>query len=140
MLSSSNLCVNQLSRHGTEDQKEKYLPALISGEAVGSLAMSEPGSGSDVMSMKLRATKVDGGWVLNGSKFWSVAPTLEAVPGSFTLTCFVLRCRITNGPDCDTLIVYALTDPAAKPSQKVTTFVSVCPCSCGPSYLMTSPH
>ena len=66
------MCVNQVSRHGTEEQKSKYLPKLISGEAVGSLAMSEPGSGSDVMSMKLRAKKVDGGWVLNGNKFWSV--------------------------------------------------------------------
>jgi isovaleryl-CoA dehydrogenase len=66
----SNLCVNQIHRHGTEAQKQKYLPDLVSGRKVGSLAMSEPGSGSDVVSMKLRADKVDGGWRLNGSKFW----------------------------------------------------------------------
>lgn len=66
----SNLCVNQIHRLGTPQQKEKYLPDLISGVKVGALAMSEPGSGSDVVSMKLRATKVDGGYVLNGNKFW----------------------------------------------------------------------
>ena len=66
----SNLCVNQIHRHGTVAQKQKYLPDLVSGAKVGSLAMSEPGSGSDVVSMKLRATKVDGGYVLNGNKFW----------------------------------------------------------------------
>lgn len=66
----SNLCVNQIHRHGTEAQKQKYLPDLVSGEKVGSLAMSEPESGSDVVSMKLKATKVDGGYVLNGNKFW----------------------------------------------------------------------
>jgi alkylation response protein AidB-like acyl-CoA dehydrogenase len=67
---SSNLCVNQLNRHGTKAQKEKYLPDLISGKKVGSLAMSEPGSGSDVVSMKLTAVKKEGRYVLNGSKFW----------------------------------------------------------------------
>ena len=66
----SNLCVNQIRRWGNEDQKRKYLPKLISGEHVGSLAMSEAGAGSDVVSMKLRADKVDGGWRLNGTKFW----------------------------------------------------------------------
>jgi isovaleryl-CoA dehydrogenase len=66
----SNLCVNQIHRHGTEAQKQKYLPDLIAGRKVGSLAMSEPGSGSDVVSMRLRADKVDGGWRLNGNKFW----------------------------------------------------------------------
>lgn len=66
----SNLCVNQIHRHGTEAQKKQYLPDLVSGAKVGSLAMSEPGSGSDVVSMKLRATEVDGGYLLNGNKFW----------------------------------------------------------------------
>jgi hypothetical protein len=68
----SNLCINQIHRHGTEAQKEKYLPDLIAGRKVGSLAMSEPGSGSDVVSMRLRADKIDGGWRLNGNKFWWV--------------------------------------------------------------------
>ena len=66
----SNLCVNQIHRHGTEAQKEKYLPDLIAGTKIGSLAMSEAGSGSDVVSMRLNAKKVPGGWVLNGTKFW----------------------------------------------------------------------
>jgi isovaleryl-CoA dehydrogenase len=66
----SNLCVNQIHRHGTDAQKEKYLPDLIAGTKVGSLAMSEAGSGSDVVSMRLNAKKVPGGWVLNGTKFW----------------------------------------------------------------------
>jgi len=85
----SNLCVNQIKRNGTEAQKHKYLPKLISGEHVGALAMSEPGAGSDVVSMKLRADRIDGGYRLNGSKMW-----------------------ITNGGDADTLVVYAKTDPA----------------------------
>jgi isovaleryl-CoA dehydrogenase len=68
----SNLCVNQIHRHGTKEQKAKYLPDLISGKKVGSLAMSESGSGSDVISMQLRADKYDGGWRLNGNKFWCV--------------------------------------------------------------------
>ena len=68
----SNLCVNQIHRHGTEEQKAKYLPDLISGRKVGSLAMSEPESGSDVISMRLRADKTDWGWRLNGNKFWCV--------------------------------------------------------------------
>ena len=84
----SNLCVNQIKRNGSEAQKRKYLPKLISGEHVGALAMSEPGAGSDVLSMKLRAQDKGGYYVLNGSKFW-----------------------ITNGPDADTLVVYAKTEP-----------------------------
>jgi alkylation response protein AidB-like acyl-CoA dehydrogenase len=68
----SNLCVNQIHRHGTEEQKSKYLPDLIAGTKVGSLAMSEAGSGSDVVSMRLKAEKVPGGWKLNGTKFWCV--------------------------------------------------------------------
>jgi isovaleryl-CoA dehydrogenase len=84
----SNLCVNQIKRNGTEAQKQKYLPKLISGEHVGALAMSEPGAGSDVISMKLRAEDKGGYYVLNGNKMW-----------------------ITNGPDADTLVVYAKTDP-----------------------------
>ena len=88
----SNLCVNQLRRWGTEAQKHKYLPKLISGEHVGALAMSEPGAGSDVVSMRLKAEKKGDRFVLNGNKMW-----------------------ITNGPDADTLIVYAKTDAAAGP-------------------------
>ena len=85
----SNLCVNQLRKNGSEAQKRRYLPKLISGEHVGALAMSEPGAGSDVVSMRLRADRKGDRYVLNGSKMW-----------------------ITNGPDADTLIVYAKTDPA----------------------------
>ena len=84
----SNLCVNQIKRNGNEAQKQKYLPKLISGEHVGALAMSEPGAGSDVISMKLKAEDKGGYYLLNGSKFW-----------------------ITNGPDADTLVVYAKTEP-----------------------------
>jgi isovaleryl-CoA dehydrogenase len=88
----SNLCVNQIRRNGSAAQKRKYLPKLLSGEHVGALAMSEPGAGSDVVSMQLRAEKKGDRYVLNGSKMW-----------------------ITNGPDADTLVVYAKTDPAAGP-------------------------
>ncbi|HEV2000973.1 MAG TPA: acyl-CoA dehydrogenase family protein, partial [Xanthobacteraceae bacterium] len=88
----SNLCVNQLRRNGTEPQKRKYLPKLISGEHVGALAMSEPGAGSDVVSMRTTAEQREDRFVLNGSKMW-----------------------ITNGTIADTLIVYAKTDPAAGP-------------------------
>jgi len=95
----SNLCVNQISRWGTPEQKEKYLSALCSGEHVGALAMSESGSGSDVVSMRLRAEKRSDRYILNGSKMW-----------------------ITNGPDADTLVVYAKTDPE-KHSRGITAFV-----------------
>src|SRR3990167_6685900 len=95
----SNLCVNQIRRWGNADQKAKYLPKLISGEHVGSLAMSEAGAGSDVVSMKLRADKVDGGWRLNGTKFW-----------------------ITNGSEADTLVVYARTAPDGG-SKGITAFL-----------------
>ncbi|CUA98369.1 isovaleryl-CoA dehydrogenase [Pannonibacter indicus] len=95
----SNLCVNQLRRWGNEDQKKRYLGKLISGEHVGALAMSEPGAGSDVVSMKLRADKKGDRYVLNGTKMW-----------------------ITNGPCADTLIVYAKTDPAAG-SRGITAFL-----------------
>jgi isovaleryl-CoA dehydrogenase len=95
----SNLCVNQIHRNGNEAQKSKYLPKLVSGEHVGALAMSEPGAGSDVVSMKLRADAVDGGYVLNGNKMW-----------------------ITNGPDADVLVVYAKTDPEAG-SRGITAFI-----------------
>jgi isovaleryl-CoA dehydrogenase len=88
----SNLCVNQIKLNGSEAQKRKYLPKLVSGEHVGALAMSEPGAGSDVVSMKLRADKRGDRYVLNGTKMW-----------------------ITNGPDADTLVVYAKTDPSAGP-------------------------
>ncbi|MFN9141221.1 MAG: isovaleryl-CoA dehydrogenase [Betaproteobacteria bacterium] len=84
----SNLCVNQINRNGSDAQKAKYLPRLISGEHVGALAMSEPGAGSDVVSMKLRAEDKGGLYLLNGNKMW-----------------------ITNGPDADTLVVYAKTEP-----------------------------
>ncbi|GAA94774.1 uncharacterized protein L969DRAFT_97262 [Mixia osmundae IAM 14324] len=95
----SNLCVNQINRHGTEAQKDKYLPDLISGKAVGSLAMSETGSGSDVVSMALRAVDAGDHYVLTGNKFW-----------------------ITNSPDASTLVVYAKTDPE-KGSRGITTFI-----------------
>jgi isovaleryl-CoA dehydrogenase len=95
----SNLCVNQLHRNGSAEQKAKYLPKLVSGEHVGALAMSEPNAGSDVVSMKLRAEKKDDRYVLNGSKMW-----------------------ITNGGDADTLVVYAKTDPGAGP-KGVTAFI-----------------
>lgn len=88
----SNLCVNQIKRNGSPEQRAKYLPKLISGEHVGALAMSEPGAGSDVVSMKLHAEKRGESYVLNGNKMW-----------------------ITNGPDADVLVVYAKTDPAAGP-------------------------
>ena len=84
----SNLCVNQIKRNGDEAQKQKFLPKLISGEFIGALAMSEPSAGSDVTSMKLKATQADGGYVLNGTKMW-----------------------ITNGPDADVMVVYAKTAP-----------------------------
>ena len=84
----SNLCVNQINRNGSEAQKARFLPKLISGEHVGALAMSEPGAGSDVISMKLKAEDKGGYYLLNGVKFW-----------------------ITNGPDADTLVVYAKTEP-----------------------------
>ncbi len=95
----SNLCVNQIRRWGTPDQKQRYLPGLISGEHVGALAMSEAGSGSDVISMKLRAERRGDRYVLNGTKFW-----------------------ITNAPHADTLVVYAKTDPEGA-SRGVTAFL-----------------
>ena len=95
----SNLCINQIRRWGTEAQKRRYLPGLISGEHVGALAMSEAGSGSDVVSMKLRADRRGDRWVLNGTKFW-----------------------ITNAPEADTLVVYAKTDPAAE-AKGITAFL-----------------
>jgi isovaleryl-CoA dehydrogenase len=95
----SNLCVNQIRRWGSAEQKARYLPKLVSGEHVGSLAMSEAGAGSDVVSMKLRATKVEGGWRLNGTKFW-----------------------ITNAAYADTLVVYAKTDVEAG-SKGITAFL-----------------
>ena len=95
----SNLCVNQLRLNGTDEQKKRYLPKLVSGEHVGALAMSESGAGSDVVSMKLRAEKKGDRYVLNGTKFW-----------------------ITNGPVADTLVVYAKTDPDAG-SRGITAFI-----------------
>ncbi|HRJ61145.1 MAG TPA: isovaleryl-CoA dehydrogenase [Azospirillaceae bacterium] len=95
----SNLCVNQIRKNGTEDQKRRYLPKLISGEHVGALAMSEPNAGSDVVSMKLRAEKRGDRYVLNGSKMW-----------------------ITNGPDADTMVIYAKTDIGAGP-RGITAFL-----------------
>merc|ERR1719342_581243 len=97
----SNLCVNQINRNGTEKQKEKYLPKLCSGEHIGALAMSEAGSGSEVVSMKTTAEKVGDYYVFNGTKFW-----------------------ITNGPYAETLVVYAKPNPnAAKPQHGVTAFL-----------------
>ena len=95
----SNLCVNQIRRWGSDDQKRRYLPGLISGEHVGALAMSEAGAGSDVISMRLRADPRGDHYVLNGTKFW-----------------------ITNGPHADTLVVYAKTDPEGA-SRGVTAFI-----------------
>lgn len=95
----SNLCVNQIFRNGDAEQKKKYLPALISGEHVGALAMSEPGAGSDVVSMKLKADKKGNAYVLNGNKMW-----------------------ITNGPDANVLVVYAKTDLDAGP-RGITAFL-----------------
>jgi isovaleryl-CoA dehydrogenase len=95
----SNLCVNQIRRNGSQAQKRKYLPRLISGEHVGALAMSEPGAGSDVVSMRLRAQRRDNGYVLDGSKMW-----------------------ITNGPDANVLVVYAKSDPGAGP-RGITAFL-----------------
>lgn len=95
----SNLCVNQIRLNGTEAQRQKYLPKLVSGEHLGALAMSEPGAGSDVVSLKLRAEKKGDRYVLNGNKFW-----------------------ITNGPTADTLVVYGKTDPDAGP-RGITAFI-----------------
>ena len=95
----SNLCVNQINRNGSAEQKAKYLPKLISGEHVGALAMSEPGAGSDVISMKLRAEDKGGYYLLNGSKMW-----------------------ITNGPDADTMVVYAKSEPEMG-ARGVTAFI-----------------
>ncbi len=95
----SNLCVNQINKNGSPAQKARYLPKLISGEHVGALAMSEPGAGSDVVSMRLRAEKRGSRYVLNGTKMW-----------------------ITNGPEADTLVVYAKTDPEAGP-RGITAFL-----------------
>ncbi|HET6184996.1 MAG TPA: isovaleryl-CoA dehydrogenase [Acetobacteraceae bacterium] len=95
----SNLCVNQIRRNGTPEQKRHYLPKLISGEHVGALAMSEPGAGSDVVGMRTRADKRGDRYVLNGSKMW-----------------------ITNGPDADVLVIYAKTDPSAGP-RGITAFI-----------------
>ena len=95
----SNLCVNQIRRNGSAAQKKKYLPKLVSGEHVGALAMSEPGAGSDVVSMRLRADRRGDLFVLNGNKMW-----------------------ITNGPDADTLVVYAKTDSSAGP-RGITAFL-----------------
>ncbi len=99
----SNLCVNQIARHGTADQKRKFLPKLVSGEQVGALAMSEPNAGSDVLSMRLRAERTgpeaNAAYILNGNKMW-----------------------ITNGPDAATLVVYAKTDPNAG-AHGITTFL-----------------
>tara|TARA_R110002095_G_scaffold106947_2_gene93830 strand:+ start:51 stop:1223 length:1173 start_codon:yes stop_codon:yes gene_type:complete len=95
----SNLCVNQIHRNGNKAQKQKYLPKLVNGEHVGALAMSEPGAGSDVVSMRLRADKMGDRYILNGNKFW-----------------------ITNGPDADVLVVYAKTDPDAGP-RGITAFI-----------------
>ncbi len=114
----SNLCVNQIRRHGTGEQKAKYLPDLVSGKKVGSLAMSEPGSGSDVISMRLRADKTSRGWRLNGNKFWCV----DALHQSRVLCIYSSNVRITNGPIASTLVVYAKTDPE-KGSKGITTFI-----------------
>ncbi|CAF0922444.1 unnamed protein product [Brachionus calyciflorus] len=96
----TNLCINQINRNGNEEQKQKYLPKLISGDHIGALAMSESGAGSDVVSMKLKAEKKGDYYVLNGHKFW-----------------------ITNGPDADVLLVYAKTNHSSKPQHGISTFL-----------------
>jgi isovaleryl-CoA dehydrogenase len=98
-LAHSNLCVNQIFKNGTEEQKAQYLPALCAGEKIGALAMSEPNAGSDVVSMKLKAEKKGDKYVLNGNKMW-----------------------ITNGPDADTYVIYAKTDPEAG-TRGITAFI-----------------
>lgn len=98
----SNLCVNQIHRNGSEAQKKNYLPKLVSGEHVGALAMSEPGAGSDVLGMRLRAEHRGNSYLLNGNKMW-----------------------ITNGPDADVLVVYAKTDANAGP-RGITAFIIQC--------------
>ena len=108
----SNLCVNQIKLNGTNEQRAKYLPGLCSGKAIGALAMSEEGAGSDVVSMKLRAEKRNDRYVLNGSKYW-----------------------ITNAPDAHTLVVYAKTDPEAG-SKGITAFIV----ERGMAGFSTSPH
>jgi len=108
----SNLCVNQIKLNGSEEQRRKYLPGLCSGKAVGALAMSEAGAGSDVVGMKLRAEKRGDRYVLNGSKYW-----------------------ITNAPDADVLVVYAKTDPEAG-SRGITAFIV----ERGMAGFSTSPH
>jgi len=95
----SNLCVNQIRRNGTEEQKRRYLPGLIAGDQVGALAMSEPGAGSDVVGMRLRADRKGDHYVLNGNKMW-----------------------ITNGPEADVLVIYAKTEPGAGP-RGITAFL-----------------
>ncbi|XP_016547870.1 isovaleryl-CoA dehydrogenase, mitochondrial isoform X2 [Capsicum annuum] len=95
----TNLCINQLVRNGNHEQKQKYLPKLISGEHVGALAMSEPNAGSDVVSMKCKADRVEGGYVLNGNKMWC-----------------------TNGPTAETLVIYAKTDVTSG-SKGITAFI-----------------
>ena len=96
----ANLCVNQISRFGTEEQKEKYLPGLISGESIGALAMSETGAGSDVVSMKSYAEEKEDHFLLNGTKMW-----------------------ITNGPIADLIVVYALTKKGDAKTRKLTAFL-----------------
>ncbi|KAG8901916.1 hypothetical protein FRC00_003511, partial [Tulasnella sp. 408] len=115
----SNLCVNQISRHGTPAQKKKYLPPLVSGDKVGALAMSEPGSGSDVVSISLKAVKKGDRYILNGNKFWYVSSTLVGMPLGLNHAGIH---RITNGPVADTLVVYAKTDPQAGP-KGITAFI-----------------
>src|SRR5215831_4491875 len=95
----SNLCMNQIVLNASDAQRDRYLPKLVSGEHVGALAMSEPGAGSDVVGMQLRAVKKDGGYVLTGRKMW-----------------------ITNGPDADVIVVYGKTDPSAGP-RGITAFI-----------------
>ena len=95
----SNLCVNQIHKNGNDEQKHRLLPKLVSGEYIGALAMSEPNAGSDVVSMKLKADKADGGYLLNGSKMW-----------------------ITNGGDADVMVVYAKTDVSAG-AKGITAFI-----------------
>lgn len=114
----SQLCINQLSLNGTSEQKERFLPGLISGEKIGALAMSEHSAGSDVVSMKTTAKAVDSGWILNGTKMWITNVTHPFVRHLF----FPLLRYVLQGPDADYVVVYAKTE-VDKGSKGISAFI-----------------
>lgn len=114
----SQLCINQLSLNGTSEQKERFLPGLISGEKVGALAMSEHSAGSDVVSMKTTAKAVDSGWILNGTKMWITNVTNPSVRQLI----FYLPKYVPQGPDADYVVVYAKTE-VDKGSKGISAFI-----------------